>query len=109
MPERRIAGVFASAQEAGRAREQLLRSGIPEDRIVLSLDLSRDAIAAEAPGQSYSNQIGQPPRELPEGDHADRVRAGGCVLTVRADSREQSERLSSLLREQGARLCASTT
>jgi hypothetical protein len=51
-----VIAVFASKAEAVKAQEGLVRDGFSEDRIAISVDLTSDGIAAEAPGQAYENQ-----------------------------------------------------
>ena len=53
---RALIAVFASEGEAMRAHSALLRSGIDPKDVAISADLTRDGIAAEAPGQAYENQ-----------------------------------------------------
>ena len=38
------------------AREALIVEGFPEEQVTLSVDMTEDGIAAEAPGESYENQ-----------------------------------------------------
>src|SRR5688500_861716 len=54
-----VVGVFDSVSAAEDARATLLEAGVPEKRIALSGGLTDDALAAEAPGQSFENQPGQ--------------------------------------------------
>ena len=55
---RALIGVFASEEEAIRAQSALVRNGIHPNAVAISIDLTRDGIAAEAPGQAYENQGG---------------------------------------------------
>jgi hypothetical protein len=56
MRHRALTAVFASPDEARRAHSALLRNGIDRREVAISIDLTRDGIAAEAPGQTYVNQ-----------------------------------------------------
>lgn len=55
---RSLFAVFASEEEAMRARSALLENAVDPNDIAISIDLTRDGIAAEAPGQAYENQGG---------------------------------------------------
>jgi hypothetical protein len=55
---RALIAVFASEEEAIRARSALVGNGIDPNDVAISIDLTRDGIAAEAPGQAYENQGG---------------------------------------------------
>ncbi|MGZ5090630.1 MAG: hypothetical protein ACXWCY_07950 [Burkholderiales bacterium] len=55
-----VIAVFASKAEAVKAQEGLVSDGFSEDRIAISVDLTSDGIAAEAPGQAYENQSAEP-------------------------------------------------
>jgi hypothetical protein len=50
-----VYGVFASGTEALAAKAALVGSGIAPGDIALSTDLTRDDLAAEAPGQAYES------------------------------------------------------
>jgi hypothetical protein len=96
-----VVGVFHSVNAAEEAKSALLREGVPEARIALSAGLTDDPIAAEAPGQSFENQPGQPPgRDLAR--YGEAVRSGGCVLSVFARSDEERHYVERLLRDRGA-------
>jgi hypothetical protein len=56
MADQTTVGVFGSVKAAERARAALIDYGVGKDRILLSTHLTQDAIAAEAPGQSYEHQ-----------------------------------------------------
>jgi hypothetical protein len=99
-----VVGVFASADAAARARADLVRRGVALERITMSAHLTEDGIAAEAPGQSYSNQPGQPRTDFPEGSDADVVRTGACALTVQPESAAEMELARGVLLGEGARL-----
>lgn len=101
-----MTGVFASAGEAQQARSRLLEAGITENRIAISTDLTADGVAAEFPGQTYSNQPGQGPgEELP--DVADMAHIGACVLTVELASNTDRKATELILRQAGARIVPS--
>jgi hypothetical protein len=51
-----VIAVFAGKADAVKARAGLVTEGFSEDRIAISVDLTSDGIAAEAPGQAYENQ-----------------------------------------------------
>jgi hypothetical protein len=99
-------GIFDSVRAAEQARTALLDAGIDEDRIALSADLSDDAIAGEAPGQSYENQPGQSPEDSAAARYSEAVRGGVCVLTVSAESHIDRKYIEQLLRQKGARRTA---
>ena len=92
-----VVGIFASATAAEEARSVLLDSGVPESRIALSTGLTDDGIAAEAPGQSYENQPGQPPEDSRLARHGERVRTGACVVSVFTRSEEEKQYVEQLL------------
>lgn len=96
-----VVAVFTSVSAAEEAKGTLLREGVAEGRIALSAGLTEDAIAAEAPGQSYENQPGQP-HDAEVARYGEAVRSGGCVLSVFARSDEECHYLVRLLRERGA-------
>ena len=53
---RALIAVFASEEQAIRAQCALVGNDIDPNDVAISVDLTRDAIAAEAPGQAYENQ-----------------------------------------------------
>lgn len=93
-----IVAVFDSVGAAEGARTRLLQAGVPERRIAVSADLTHDGIAAEAPGQAFENQPGQPRAEKEAGRYADAVRSGACVVSVLARSDEEGHYVEELLR-----------
>lgn len=103
MAARTVVGVFDSVGGARAAQRALLDAGMVEDRISLSADLTQDALAGEAPGQSYENQPGQSPRDSAAAPYSDAVRTGVCVVSVKTDSQTEGERIERVLRERGAR------
>ena len=101
MPSNVVIGAFASPPDADRAKSRLVEAGIPENRIALSTDLAADALAAECPGQSYTNQPGQPASEdFADADTAD---VGGCVLRVDLETNASRGVVELIMRECGAR------
>jgi hypothetical protein len=103
MASQTMVGVFDSVSAAEHARSALLQAGIREDRMALSADLSEDAIAGEAPGQSYENQPGQSPDDSAAARYSDAVRSGVCVLSVKAVSHADRKHIEQLMRQKGAR------
>ena len=91
-----VVGVFGSPAAAEQARGVLL------SRIGLSAMLTDDGIAAEAPGQSYENQPGQPSSESKLARYGEAVRAGCCVLSVFTRSEEEKQYVEQLLLRNGA-------
>jgi hypothetical protein len=55
---RALIAVFSSEEEAVLALFALVANGIDPNDVAISIDLTRDGIAAEAPGQAYENQGG---------------------------------------------------
>lgn len=82
MAQRTIVGIFESTDAAQHAKTELLGAGIAEHRIVVSRCLTDDDIAAEAPGQSYENQPGQPVDDAAAARYGESVRTGACVVSV---------------------------
>lgn len=93
-----VVAVFDSVGAAESARTRLLQAGVPEKRIAVSADLTRDGIAAEAPGQAYENQPGQPSKDTEAARYGEAVRSGTCVVSVLARSDEESHYVEELLR-----------
>lgn len=96
-----VVGVFDSVSAAEDAKDVLLHAGVPEIRIAVSAPLTEDAIAAEAPGQSFENQPGQG-HEKKTAEYGEAVRSGGCVVSVFARSDEESHYVERLMREKRA-------
>ena len=88
------------------ARAALLRAGVPENRITVSAGLTEDGIAAEAPGQSYENQPGQPAWDSAMAPYGEAVRSGACVVSVFARSEEERQYVEQLLLKSRARVTA---
>jgi hypothetical protein len=101
-----VIGVFASPAAAEDARGALLRAGVPESRIALSAGLTEDGIAAEAPGQSYENQPGQPAGDPKTARYGEAVRTGACVVSVFARSEEERQYVEELLIHNRAHITA---
>ena len=102
MAGRTVVGIFESVPAAERVKARLLEAGLREQEIVLSVEVSRDDIAAEAPGQTFSNQSGQPADDSAS-HQADAVHGGACVLTVHIRSQSDGKRIEALMRQRGAR------
>jgi hypothetical protein len=118
-------GIFGSVQAAESARAALIDYGIGKDRISLSTHLTQDAIAAEAPGQSYENQsyrgsdkatglgwlhslLGRKvPTDMERARYNEAIRTATCVLSVEweggGDSEEQKH-IEALMQKNGARI-----
>jgi len=92
-----VVGVFGSPAAAEQARFVLLDAGVPENRIALSATLTDDGIGAEAPGQSFENQPGQPRADSEVARYGEAVRTGGCVLSVFTRSEEEKQYVEQLL------------
>jgi hypothetical protein len=99
-----VVGIFASAAAAEEARRALLDAGMPENRMALSAGLTDDGIAAEAPGQSFENQPGQPASESRSARYGEAVRTGACVLSVFTRSAEERQYVEQLLSRNGAHI-----
>ena len=97
-----VEGVFASLRAAEHARSSLLDNGIAEARISLSGELTADDVAAEAPGQTYSNQPGHPAGAGLAHGHADAAHAGACVLCVDVDAGGDRNSVERIMRDCGA-------
>lgn len=98
---RTVVGIFGSVSAAEDAKGMLLQAGVPENRIAVSASLTEDAIAAEAPGQSFENQPGQR-HEKKTAEYGEAVRSGGCVVSVFARSDEESQYVEQLMRRKRA-------
>lgn len=97
-----VEGVFGSLGAAEQAKLRLVDAGIAEACISLSVALTADDVAAEAPGQSYSNQPGQPAGAGLADAHADAAHAGACVLCVDLGPRSDRNSVELILRDCGA-------
>ena len=98
-------GIFASCDGARKARQELIASGVPAERISLSEPLTADGIAGEAPGESYENQdLREDAREKALADYGEAVRSGACTLSVAANADDELQRLERLLEREGAHI-----
>lgn len=102
MTHRIVAAVFASQGAAEQARACLMDAGVAADHIALSANFTADGIAAEAPGQSFSNQPGQGGEVEPTEAYADAARAGTCVVRVDAESDADERSIEGIMRRCGA-------
>ncbi|WP_156822013.1 hypothetical protein [Azoarcus sp. KH32C] len=98
-----LVGAFPTPADADRAKLRLVQAGVSETSIALSTDLAADALAAECPGQSYTNQPGQSPSETFTTSDADTAHVGGCVLRVELAPTENRAVVEMIMRESGAR------
>jgi hypothetical protein len=113
MKGRAAIGVFDSAASAEKARAALLRAGVALERVAVSQELTSDAIAAEAPGQSYEHQTrrgsdrpapGEQSSDTDRARYNSAIRTGACVVTVAIDSSGECRRVRDLMRSEGARI-----
>ena len=110
MASHQVIGIYSSTARARLAQEALILEGVPEDRVAISIDLTEDGIAAEAPGQSYVNQPGQREsassasrraRTSQNGWHAsfcDAAQSGTCVVTAEARDAAEAHRLRDIMK-----------
>jgi hypothetical protein len=103
---RTAVGVFESVNAAEKARTELVRSGVTEDRIALSGNHTDDDIASEAPGQSYEHQTygGSDTTDSHRARYGEAVRTGACVLSVASSSVGDCRQLLRLMKREGARV-----
>lgn len=93
--------IFASRAAAEKAKTRLLAAGVPPERIAMSATLTRDAIAAEAPGEPYENQrLRESLSEREASHYAEAVRSGACVLSVHGASEDDMR----LMEREGAHI-----
>lgn len=102
MTSHMVAGVFTSVGAAEQAKLKLVDAGIAETCISLSAEMTGDDVAAEAPGQTYSNQPGKPAGAGLDDAHADAAHAGSCVLCVDLGSRGERSSVEQIMRRCGA-------
>ncbi len=96
-------GIFRSRDDAERARQALLASGVRAEQVRMSAPLTSDGIAAEAPGQSYENQgMREDTHEKQIAQYGTEVRTGACTLSVAAARDVDS--VERMMREQGAHI-----
>lgn len=74
-----------------------MRPGCPRIASRLARPLTDDGIGAEAPGQSFENQPGQPRADSEVARYGEAVRTGACVLSVFARSEEEKQYVEQLL------------
>jgi hypothetical protein len=98
-----VTGIFGNPEDAQKAKDALVRNGVAPQRITISGTLTGDDIAAEAPGQSYDNQPGQPESETAWSRYAEAIRTGTCIVSVAAVAVDEQPRIETLLRRSGAR------
>jgi hypothetical protein len=103
---RTAVGVFESVGAAEKAKAELLKSGIPEERIALSANLTDDDIASEAPGQSYEHQTyaGSDRADTHRARYGEAVRTGACILSVASTSGGDCKQLQQVMKRVGARV-----
>lgn len=106
MARSQVVGVYGSVARARVVQEALITEGTPEDQVSISVDLTADGIAAEAPGQAYVNQPGDGgsavrwqgadggPRAEPQ---LAATRAGGCVVTAAARNAHEARRIRAIM------------
>jgi hypothetical protein len=105
-----VVGIYSSMARARLAQEALIEEGMPEGRISISIDMSHDAIAAEAPGQSYVNQPSDrreggwfgsrrraEGRSEPAPGLLDAAESGTCAVTADARSPEEADRVHEVM------------
>lgn len=98
-------GIFDSSAAAERARARLVENGVAVQAIQMSVPLTSDDVAAEAPGQSYENQgIRDDAGEKATAQYGTSVRSGACTLSVAAASRSDFQRAQRLMQSEGARI-----
>lgn len=112
MARRKVIGIYGSIARARLVQEALIAEGTPEDRVSISVDMTLDGIAAEAPGQSYANQPGsrganvgwlgsrrRPPEADPRANgRLDASHCGSCVVTVEALNAGEVERICEIMK-----------
>lgn len=103
MASETMVGVFASVGAAERAKAALVDYGVQNSRIAISINLTEDAIAAEAPGQSYENQPSAT-ADVAQSRYNEAVRTGGCILSVHSASSDERKRIGDIMRRTGARI-----
>lgn len=108
MASHQVIGIYSSVARARLALEALVVEGLPEERIALSVGLTEDGIAAEAPGQRYFNQPSDrggwfgSTRHGEEGQArkagvADATPQGACMVTAEAHSLDEAERIRDVM------------
>ncbi|HWI12642.1 MAG TPA: hypothetical protein VNT02_00230 [Burkholderiales bacterium] len=108
MASHQVIGIYSSSARARLAQEALILEGMPEELIAISIDLTGDGVAAEAPGQSYTNQPGAGEsgwlgsRRTKNGDRkgagfSDAVQRGTCVVTAEARTSAEVRRVRDIM------------
>jgi len=111
MARHQVVGVFDSMARARLAREALIVEGFPEEQVTLSVDMTEDGIAAEAPGESYENQPsdrggawdwlgsiwGRGAENRRAALAADAARRGVCVVTAEARTAAEADRAQEIM------------
>ena len=89
-----VEALFDSREVAERVYAELVRAGIQDSRIAMSVDPSADPLAGEYPGQSYENQPGQDSSGDARGvaRRNDAVRAARCSSPSRHARRRRPGR-----------------
>jgi hypothetical protein len=98
----KIVGVFQDLPACEHARRMVCDAGVEAARVELSRPSAEDGIAAEAPGQSFENQPGQPEDDSAVSRYGESLRSGACALSVTCDSAEDREWIDELLRRAGS-------
>jgi hypothetical protein len=101
MEQRTLTGIFDSYGDAQRARDALVSEGIARERITLSAPQTADGIAAEAPGQTYENQVGEDRESVERGEFGSAMRSAVCAVSV--DAGDEGDRIGAILESRGAR------
>lgn len=97
-----VVGVFPDLRACERARRSVCEAGVEPSRMRVSRAFTEDGIAAEAPGQSFENQPGQPESDSAQAPYAEALRSGACALSVSCESAEDREWIDEMLRRAGS-------
>jgi len=109
-----LIAVFTLEEEAIRAHSALMVNGIDPNDVAISIDLTRDGIAAEAPGQAYENHGGAQrlwqlftggvdvDADAQDAHFLADVQRGSVVLTVDPLARSKRAVVIYILKEHGA-------
>ncbi len=100
-----VEALFDSREVAERVYAELVRAGIQDSRIAMSVDPSADPLAGEYPGQSYENQPGQDSSRDARGvaRRNEAVRAGAVLVTVETRSEAEARSVEALIHGGGGR------
>jgi hypothetical protein len=96
MASHQVIGIYSIIARARLALEALVVEGMPEDRIAISVDLTEDAIAAEAPGWFGSPRRAERSDDR-RGAHSDAGQCGACVVTAEARSPAEAHRIRDIM------------